>query len=275
MRHMATIAHLPQRGVVEISGPDRVAFLQGLVSGNAERAAPGRAVWSALLTPQGRYLAEFFILATDDSLLLDAPRDAIPDLIARLSRFRLRSKVTLADRSTEYAVHVGWDGATPPPPAIAAADPRLPGAGLRILAAAPIAGAVGPEAWLGRRLALGLPEHDDLEPDKTLLLEAGFDELDGIDWDKGCYMGQELTARTRYRGLVKRRLLPIVAEAGLPSSGPILAGDREVGELRTAIGRNGLAMLRLDALDQSLRIGDIPLAPIVPDWVRIPERAAP
>ncbi|MGC9269092.1 MAG: YgfZ/GcvT domain-containing protein, partial [Acidiphilium sp.] len=126
-------------------------------------------------------------------------------------------------------------------------------------------------AYLAHRLALGLPDHADLEPDKTLLLEAGFAELNGIDWDKGCYMGQELTARTRYRGLVKQRLIPIDAAGDLPASGTITAGERAVGELRAALGRRGLAMLRLDALDQPLRIGAVPVTPAVPHWLTLPE----
>ncbi|OYW07117.1 MAG: folate-binding protein YgfZ, partial [Acidiphilium sp. 37-67-22] len=127
------------------------------------------------------------------------------------------------------------------------------------------------------RLALGLPDHDDLEPEKTLLMEAGFGELHGIDWEKGCYMGQELTARTRYRGLVKRRLVPVDAEAELPAAGTITDGEREVGTLRTSLGRRGLALLRLDALGSGspLRLDGIALTPDIPSWMTLPETATP
>ncbi|HQT60180.1 MAG TPA: folate-binding protein YgfZ [Acidiphilium sp.] len=274
---MTTIAYLPARGVIGIDGPDRVAFLQGLVSNDVTKAEPGRAVWSALLTPQGRYLAEFFILAAGESLLLEAPRASVAELIRRLSRFRLRSQVTLRDRSDEFAVHAAWGGAPPvtPPGAIIAADPRLPEAGHRILAPAPLAGAADEPAYLAHRLALGLPDHDDLEPEKTLLMEAGFGELHGIDWEKGCYMGQELTARTRYRGLVKRRLIPVDAEAELPVAGTITDGEREVGTLRTSLGRRGLALLRLDALGSKLCLDGIALTPDIPSWMTLPETATP
>jgi len=274
MPRMTTIAYLPARGVIGIDGPDRVTFLQGLVSNDVTHVAQGRTIWSALLTPQGRYLAEFFIFATEETLLLDAPRDAIPDLVRRLSRFRLRSKANLADRSDDFAVHAAWDGTPEVAGAIIAPDPRLPEAGHRILAPAPITNAAGAAAFLAHRLALGLPDHTDLEPEKTLLMEAGFDELHGIDWDKGCYMGQELTARTRYRGLVKRRLVPVNAGSDLPPSGAINAGDRAVGELRTSLGRRGLAMLRSDALDQQLTLDDISVIPDPPQWLTLPERAA-
>jgi folate-binding protein YgfZ len=272
---MTMIACLPTRGVIGIEGPDRVAYLQGLVSNDVTRAKPGRAVWSALLTPQGRYLAEFFILDGDGTLLLDAPRAAVPDLIRRLSRFRLRSQVALRDRSDEFAVHAAWGGAPEAPGAIVAADPRLPEAGYRIVAPAPLAEAADETAYRAHRLALGLPDHDDLEPEKTLLMEAGFGELHGIDWDKGCYMGQELTARTRYRGLVKRRLIPIDAAADLPAAGTITAGEREVGTLRTSLGRRGLALLRLDALSTPLNLGGIALTPDIPSWMTLPEAATP
>ncbi len=272
---MTKTAFLPHRGVVEIDGPDRVTFLQGLVSNDVTKAAPGRAVWSALLTPQGRYLAEFFILATADSFLLDAPRDAIPDLIKRLGRFRLRSKVTLADRSADFAVHAAWNGSATIADAITAPDPRLDAAGTRILARTKLPDTLDATAYLAHRLALGLPDHADLEPEKTLLMEAGFGELHGIDWDKGCYMGQELTARTRYRGLVKRRLVPVNGSADLPPKGTITTADREAGELRTALGIRGLAMLRLDCLDLPLQTGLVAIKPDIPYWLTIPARPEP
>jgi folate-binding protein YgfZ len=270
MRIMTIVAYLPDRGVIELTGADRVTFLQGLVSNDVAKAAPGTCVWAALLTPQGRYRAEFFIFATESALLLDAPRSAITDIITRLSRFKLRSKVILTDRTADYAVHAAWGGPLPDNAGITAPDPRLAEAGHRILAATPRSDSAAPAAHHAHRLALGLPDHADLEPDKTLLMEAGFGELHGIDWDKGCYMGQELTARTRYRGLVKRRLIPIDAATDLPATGIITNGAREIGDLRTAQGKRGLAMLRLDALDQHLQIGTIPVSPALPYWLSLP-----
>lgn len=264
-----TIAHLPQRGVIELEGPDRVTFLQGLVSNDVAKATPDRCVWAALLTAQGRYRAEFFIFATQTSLLLDAPRSAIPDLLTRLGRLKLRSKVTLTDRCEQFAVHAAWNERLTGQTAISAPDPRLPTAGIRILAPAILPGAAGAASYLTHRLALGLTDHDDLEPDKSLLMEANFAELHGIDWDKGCYMGQELTARTRYRGLIKRRLIPIDAASDLPETGTITAGDHEVGALRTAQGTRGLALLRLDTLDQPLQIGTQSITPDIPAWLTL------
>jgi len=127
------------------------------------------------------------------------------------------------------------------------------------------------EEYAAHRIGLGLPDGPpDLEADKTLLLEAGFDELGGVAWDKGCYMGQELTARTKYRGLVKRRLVPVaLAESVLPGA-KIMAGAQEVGELRSVVAGLGLAMLRLDALDKELMADGVGLTPRLPDWLRVP-----
>ena len=264
---MTILSYLPERGVIEISGPDRVTYLQGLVSNDVTKVAPGRAVWSALLTPQGRYLAEFFIFSDGTSLWLDVPLTAISDIMMRLSRFRLRSKISFYDQSSEFAVHAGWSGAPETGSILTAPDMRTPHAGFRMLASKPVEAAVNAEAYIAHRLALGLPDHADLEPDKTLLMEAGFDELHGIDWGKGCFMGQELTARTRFRGLVKRRLLPVDGNEDLLSGSKIMAGDRQAGDLRTCLGRRGLAMLRVDCLGEELRMGHVVVRPRIPDWL--------
>ena len=273
------ITLLPDRGVLEAAGEDRVAFLQGLVSNDVADAAPGRAVWAALLTPQGKWLADFFVFSDGERLLLDCERAQAPMLAARLSRFRLRSRVSLRDVSESLSVHAGWGGAAPPDGhgVLAAPDPRLPEAGWRALAPAPLPGADAPfEEWDRHRLRLGLPDGSrDMAAEQTVLLEAGFDELRGVSWTKGCYMGQELTARTRYRGLLKRRLVPVAVDGPLPPRGtPVLAdGGAEVGEMRSGRDGFGIALLRLEALDgRALRCGGASLAPRVPAWMALPKR---
>jgi folate-binding protein YgfZ len=283
---MTQTAALPARGVIEIGGEDRVTFLQGLVSNDVAAAAPGQAVWTALLTPQGKWLADFFILADatlpdatladGGRLLLDCERAQVAMLVARLGRFRLRSKVTVAARD-DLAVFVAWDGA-PPAADLAAPDPRLPNAGWRLLSAAPIATNATAAEWDLHRLRLGLPDGSaDLEAEKTVLLEAGFDELCGVAWDKGCYMGQELTARTKYRGLVKRRLVPVTVAGPLPAPGTPVLRDGvevrgvEVGTMRSGRDGLGLAVLRLEALTGTLTCGEARLTPRIPDWMRLPE----
>jgi folate-binding protein YgfZ len=267
---------LPGRGVVEVSGEDRATFLQGLVSNDVTGAAPGRAIWAALLTPQGKWTADFFIFTEDGRLLLDCVREQAAQIVTGLSRFRLRAKVTLRDASAEFAVHAGWGGAAMPEGVIAAADPRLPEAGWRALAAAPLATDATPADYDRHRLALGLPDGaPDLEPQKSVLLEAGFDELQGISWSKGCYMGQELTARTRYRGLLKRRLFMVEVEGPLPAPGtPVTKDGAEVGEMRSGCEGLGLALLRIEAVEDGARFacGEAVLTARIPGWMKQPAR---
>lgn len=270
---MTRVAALPERGVIELIGDDRVTFLQGLVSNDVEQARPGRAVWAAMLTPQGKWLADFFIIADGQRLLLDAERGQLGMLVQRLSRFRLRSKVSIRIE-TSLHVYAAWDGA-PEAEATIAPDPRLPEAGWRLLSAAPLPVTADFADWDRHRLMLGLPDGSrDLEAEKTVLLEAGFDELNGVSWTKGCYMGQELTARTRYRGLLKRRLVPVEVEGPLPPPGtPVLLDNAEVGTFRSGLDRRGLAILRLEALDSRLVCGEASLRPSIPAWMQMPEAA--
>jgi len=272
------IAVLPGRGVVEVAGEDRVPFLQGLVSNDVAKAAPGQAVWAALLTPQGKWLADFFILSDGDRLLLDVERDQAGPLVQRLTRFRLRNRVALRDVSADFVVMAGWGSSLPPPRSIAAPDPRLPEAGWRILGHTPV-GEADEAAWDIHRLSLGLTDGSrDLEPEKSVLLEGGFDELGGVSWTKGCYMGQELTARTKYRGLLKRRIVPVTVEGGLPPPGtPVLRDGQEVGEMRSARAGHGLAMLRLDALAEGAKLsaGGAVVTPRVPGWMKLPAEKIP
>ncbi len=266
---------LPGRGVLEVAGADRVAFLQGLVSNDVALAAPGRAVWAALLTPQGKWLADFFILDDGARLLLDCEREQVAMLAQRLARYRLRSRVTLADRSESLTVYAAWGGAPDLDNVIAAPDPRLPEAGWRVLADRGLPTNADAAEWDRHRLALGLPDVSrDLEADKSVLLEAGFDELHGVSWSKGCYMGQELTARTKYRGLLKRRLVPVRIDGPTPAPGtPVLRGGLEVGAMRSAADGIGLAQVRLDAIGAALTCGEAALRPEVPGWMALPAAA--
>jgi folate-binding protein YgfZ len=272
---MTGIATLEHRRVIAVDGEDRVSFLQGLVSQDMERATPGLALWSALLTPQGKWFAEFFVFSDGQRLLLDVEAGQREMIMARLSRFRLRARVAMT--VTPFVVQVAWDGPAPAVPSgLVAADPRLDAAGWRILADPPLVDTATVGAWDAHRIALGLPDGSrDLEAEKTVLLEAGFDELNGISWTKGCYMGQELTARTRYRGLLKRRLVPVTIAGPPPPPGTAVMSDaREVGTMRSAAGAHGLAVLRLDVLDGAvLTCGDAILTPAVPAWMRLPAHA--
>lgn len=275
---MTKTTHLPSRAVLEVSGEDRVGFLQGLVSNDVAGAKPGRAVWAALLTPQGKWLTDFLILAHGDTLLLDCERAQVASLPQRLARYRLRAKIDLIDRSDTLHVYAAWGGEPDvPADAVIAPDPRLQAAGWRILSTTELPTNATEADWDRHRIALGLPDGSrDMEAEKSVLLEAGFDELNGVSWTKGCYMGQELTARTKHRGLVKRRLVPVAIEGDAPAPGtPVLRDGADVGVMRSACGDRGLAQVRLEALGDTLACGAATLRPEIPAWMKLPDSAAP
>jgi len=286
-----SFAPLGDRGVLEVAGADRVAFLQGLVSNDVAKAAAGVPVYAALLTAQGKYLHDFFVVALGDALYLECERARLGDLQRRLSLYKLRSKVTLADASAKFVVAAAWgDGATaklnltdgaakPFAGGVAYNDPRLAALGIRFLipagheseiAAAGFARADA-AAYDRHRLALGVPDGSrDLEIEKSILLENGFEELNGVDFAKGCYMGQELTARTKYRALIKKRLVPVKVDGPMPAPGtPITRNGEEVGELHSGADGAALAMLRLDALAGPLTAGSAKLSSQPPKWMKL------
>jgi folate-binding protein YgfZ len=283
---------LPHRSVIAVSGADRVEFLQGLISNDTRKIAPDQAIWAALLTPQGRFLNDMFVAdAGGETFLLETERERAPALAKKLKMYTLRSKVTVEDRSDTMEVAVAFGpGAEALLPldasAVAFVDPRLPELGVRVLApvgqAATLLAARGAsdapaDAYEALRLSLGVPDGSrDLMPEKALLLENGFDELNGVDWRKGCYMGQELTARTKYRGLVKKRLFPVKIDGPLPEPGtPIERDGQEVGELRSGSGDRALALLRVDATkDGALTVGGARLLLEFPAWMRLPADTA-
>lgn len=268
-------AVLPDRAVIAVAGADAVPFLQGLVSNDVAATSRGP-VWAALLTPQGKWLADFFIVRDGDRLLLDCERGQAAFLVQHLARFRLRAKVTLAEEPGLDVV-AGWDA--PEPHGAGGRDPRLPEAGWRVLRPSGSVAADADAADYDRhRLRLGLPDGSrDLESGRTVLLEAGFDELHGVSWTKGCYMGQELTARTKYRGLVKRRLVPVAVEGKLPMPGTtVLLDGAEAGTIRSGRDDRALAILRLEAIrsGRPLACADATLRPEIPGWMVLPQADA-
>jgi len=275
---------LPHRSVIAVGGPDRADFLQGLISNDTKKVGPGQAIWAALLTPQGRFLNDMFVVEdAEGSFLLETERERAAALARKLKMYTLRSKVTVEDRGAamEVAVVFGPDAEKVLPVAgtTAFVDPRLADLGVRVLApagqAATLLGlAEAPfAAYDALRLKLGVPDGSrDLTVEKALLLESGFDELHGVDWQKGCYMGQELTARTKYRGLIKRRLFPVRVEGALPAPGtPVERDGKEVGEIRSGLGDRAIAMLQLEAAREPLSSGGAKITAEVPAWMRLPE----
>ncbi len=260
--------YLSHRAVLSFTGADRASFLQGLITNDVQNLKDTTAVWSALLTPQGRWLSEFFLYDMPDRILMDCPADHAEMLAKRLSRFRLRADVQI--ENTPLEVITGAESRSLPQNVLASApDPRCDGAGWRAIVTGADQGGETPAEFLERRLTLGLPDVMDFESEQTLALEADMDLLHGVSWKKGCYMGQELTARTHYRGLVKRRLLPVALSDGtFPEEGGIIvSGEREVGDIRSRSGNRALAMLRRDAWSASdLTCNGQPLSVVWPTW---------
>lgn len=278
----------PNRGVLAITGEDRVAFLQGLVSNDVRLATPERAIYAWFMTPQGKYLHDFIIFETGDALLLDVEADRRADLLKRLKMYKLRSKIALEDRSENLRVAVLYGdgaaaavglgdgagrGAARPCGAAgyAALDPRRDGLGARLILPAGEAetalegmgAAAAPFAdYDGWRIRLGVADGArDLIPEKSIALENDMDALGAMSWDKGCYMGQELNARTKYRNLAKKRLAVVAIEGDSPAPGtPVMRDGREVGEMRSSCGGLGLALLRLDELTAAENSAEIPFA---------------
>lgn len=290
---------LPEdRAVITIEGPDVRPFLQGIISNDVEKVGPDRAIWAAFLTAQGKYLFDFFIAQVGDALCLDCETARRDELVKRLGRYKLRSKVELrADDDRAVALGFGEGalealGLKPDAGAAKAAgagaafvDPRLAEAGAR--AVLPRAEAVrlfedagfapgSADSYHAMRLSLGLPDGSrDLEIEKATLLESNFDKLNGVDFQKGCYMGQEVTARTHYRGLIKKRLLPVDIDGPAPPPGtPVMRGDKEAGTMRSATNGLGLALLRLEHVDAAAEeerpmiAGEARLTPHRPHWLR-------
>jgi folate-binding protein YgfZ len=274
---------LPHRSVIAVGGPDRAEFLQGLISNDTAKVGPGRAIWAALLTPQGRFLNDMFVVEDDGgTFLIETERERAAALAKKLKMYTLRSKVTVEDRGEAMEVAVvfgsGAEKILPVAGATAFVDPRLPELGVRVLAPAGQAAATLPgldatplAEYEALRLRLGVPDGSrDLPVEKALLLESGFDELHGVDWQKGCYMGQELTARTKYRGLIKRRLFPVKLEGALPPPGtPVERNGKAVGEIRSGSGDRALAMLQLDAAEGPLTVEGARLHAERPAWMQI------
>lgn len=287
--------HLADRGVLAISGPETRSFLQGIVTNNVDKVDPTRALYSALLTPQGKFLFDFFMADDGDGgLLLDVKKDRLEELAKRLKFYKLRAKAEISDVSDQFAVtaligdgagaaarlHEGAGNAWRDGDTVYAVDPRLSAMGVRAIH--PVGTTPFAEAAEGslhdyenHRMALAVPDGGtDVLVDKSFILESNFEELNAVDFEKGCYVGQELTARTKFRGTIRRRLFGITAEADLPPAGtPITVGEAEIGEVRSGLGNHGIALIRIDRLDEAggddarVMAGDIAIKPVKPSWV--------
>lgn len=278
-----TIIHLAGRGVITLAGPDAQSLLQGIITNDIRRLDPDHPVYAALLTPQGKYLHDFIISQQGDVLFLDCEAARRGDLIRRLMMYRLRAKVDITDRSDDLAVVAILDGENPEglPDAVLIRDPRHEKLGLRAIlprAALSTLTLGGADAYERLRLELGIPDSSrDFEIEKTLILEGNMEELHGVDFNKGCYVGQELTARTKHRGKVRKRLLGVDISGPTPAPGtPIYDGEKEIGLMRSGLGDLGLALLRIEDIKpgQAYACGPAEVTPRLPAWLHLTEVAS-
>jgi hypothetical protein len=266
---------LNNRGVLKLSGKDKAPFLQGLITNDVHKILPNQPIYAALLSPQGKFQYDLFISQIQDDWYIDCDLDRADMLLKRLSLYKLRSDVTLGNVSDQFVVGVMWG--------IDGSDPRLMELGSRIILSKDKVASffesegyhvTSFEEYDYHRIKLGVPDGErDVLIDRGILLECGFDELNAIDWQKGCFMGQELTARTRYRGLVRKRLVPVHILGVAPAyQTPIFQGEHEVGELRSAQNDWGIAMIRNEALHKSLPFtcGGATVTPHIPQWMHLP-----
>jgi len=282
-------ALLPDRGVVEVAGQDARKFLNGLLTSDVDKLEPAHAVFAALLTPQGKIIVDFILVegAEGGTFFLDCPRALASALKQRLDFYKLRAQVTIEDRSDALGVLAIWDGEAESKRGLCFRDPRLPELGLRCILASEVideaAAEIGAElvdaaAYEAHRITLGVPRggldfiYGDAFPHET-----DMDQLGGVDFDKGCFVGQEVVSRIEHRGTARARIVPVAFDGFAPEPGtPVSAGARTVGTLGSSAHGRALAMLRLDRAAEALAAGEPLIAGGVemrlakPSWARFP-----
>ena len=283
------VALLPDRGVVKVAGDDARGFLNGLVTNDMAKVAPGKPRFAALLTPQGKIIIDFIVaeapINDGGGFFLDCPRALASALVEKLNFYKLRAKVICEDLSSVLGVMAIWDGTAESEYGLSYPDPRLPALGSRIMlpphlaeeAAADLGGMlVGADAYEAHRIALGVPRGGlDFIYGDTFSHEADMDQLNGVDFGKGCYVGQEVVSRVEHRASARSRVVPIVYDEFAPSSGlPVMAGDRQIGTLGSTAKGHGLALMRLDRIGDALaagatiEAGGIAIRAVKPAWAK-------
>jgi tRNA-modifying protein YgfZ len=283
-------ALLADRGVVKVAGEEARSFLHGLVSADILELKPGVARYCALLTPQGKIIADF--IATEapaqdgGGFFLDVPRERVKTLVDKLNLYKLRSRVMVEDLSEILGVLAVWGGPVATAFAgLAYPDPRLSALGMRVMLPPHRASAIAADlgaalveagAYETHRIALGVPRGGvDFGYGEAFPHEADMDQLGGVDFAKGCYVGQEVVSRMQHRGSARTRTVAVGYAGTAPQTGiPITAGERQVGTMGSAAGGRGLALLRLDRVAEAfsrgeeLFAGTVPVRPIKPDWAK-------
>lgn len=267
------LCRLDSRSLVDVSGPEASDFLDRMITQKTEAADGRTAALGALLTPQGKIISDFLVVRKESGgFLLDAPSAGAPELRKRLTMFKLRADVTI--EASPLVVYAGI-GSPPPSGGILAVDPRHPALGWRLYAAEGAVVTNAEEAtWQAHRISLGVPEAGrDLPLLDAFPHDLAMDSLHGVDFDKGCYVGQEIVSRMRYRGTARRRPVVLSADVDLPPAGTeILVGGRVAGHVGSVSGTRGIAILRLDRVQDAMSSGEpitvegLPVSVALPAW---------
>lgn len=270
-------ALLDDRAILAVSGPDARDFLQGLITQDIHALAPGRGLYAALLSPQGKILFDFLLAEGDGAILIDVAAGQRDALLRRLTMYRLRAKVEIQARD-QLGVYMNLAGhpqnrATPySDRAVTFADPRLAALGVRSIGARAEMPAqlAGPAHYHQNRLALGVPESADFGQEKVFALDAGLEELHGVSFTKGCYIGQELTSRMKHRATTRKRILTVTGQGPLPATGTLTRGGSEIGEILSSHGTTAFALVRMDRLDAAqgdVALDELAVALSKPAWL--------
>lgn len=288
-------ALLPDRGVVKVAGETARDFLNGLITTDTTRLQPGLGRFGALLTPQGKITVDFLITEAPDGhgggFLIDCPKPLAQALADKLKFYRLRAKIDVENLSDSLGVLAAWDGEAALKPDLTFTDPRNARLGLRIFVPAELAqkaaDAIGAElvdasAYEAHRIAVGVPRGGlDFMYGDAFPHETNMDRLSGVDFDKGCYVGQEVVSRMQHRGTARTRTVRLLLDGPAPEVGSaILAGDKSVGTMGSAADGHGLALMRIDRAGEALEAGTpltaggLSIRITEPDELNLPPRMA-
>lgn len=276
MTRSSAIAVLSERAVLSVAGLEARHFLNNVVTADVEGLAERQARYAALLSPQGKILFDFFILAAGGRLLIDCAGSGAEALMQRLTLYKLRARVELR-RETGLGVAAAWDGK---PAAMAGvmmyADPRLAGFGTRLIGPPEVLASLATSdaaAYHARRIAAGLADASDIGSGEVFPHEANLDQLGGVNFSKGCYVGQEVVSRMQHRGTARARMVPVAMAGAAEPGTAVTAGDRAIGKLLSVAGNQGLALIRLDRIETARAQGLALMAGTAQITVRRPEWA--
>jgi folate-binding protein YgfZ len=276
------IAELERRGVVSVGGPEATLFLNDLITNDVAGLAEDGAGYGGLLTPQGKILFDFIVFRTGGGFLFDIRREAAAAFAKRLGFYKLRAKVEVADLTGQRTVFAAWGSETPPAVSgVVARDPRVAALGFRGIAAPGISVAAPgyspshADAYDRHRVELGVPEGGiDFAFGESFPHDVDMDQIAGIDFKKGCYVGQEVVSRMEHRGTARRRFILAEGATALETGAALAANGRALGTIGSTSGNLGLALVRLDRAREARDAGidvtaaSVPVALRIPEWAR-------